>query len=523
MTQSPFIWIFATLLILSPFVYLAGRLELHARLLWKGAPLFSQNAGSLVKTSSLVRILSMLVILLAWVPFILAVRSFPAAAGQKFEFAIESIVLRADGISLLLAFMALSLGTLVQLFSGPYMSEEVGEEKFYAMLLGMMGLMIGLGCAGDLFNLWVWFEAMAVSSYLLVAFYREQSASLEAGIKYLVQSAVGSVFILMGIAVVLANTGTLDLQTLRLNGSLWAAGSQHMPALAAAALFIVGFGVKAALVPLHTWLPDAHSQAPSGISAMLSGVVIEVGLIAMLRALGAVMHPESWRLLFLVFGAVNMLYGNLMALRQTVVKRMLAYSSLSHMGYILTGLGVALYVGGDVGAQGAMFHLVTHMLMKGLAFLSAGALIYSLFLQNESHLPLLITDLAGTAKKYPIAALSLSIALLGLGGLPPFAGFMSKWQIFVGGFDTGNPWIMALMIFMALNSVLSLAYYAPLVNQMYRENPSQSVLAGKKMPWQMITVMIVLALSIVVLGIVPGLMDWLTVPAASVFLNGFRN
>ena len=394
------------------------------------------------------------------------------------EFNIEAIWLRIDGISLLAAAMILTLGTLVILFSGPYMAGEVGEEKYYAMLLAMIGLMIGLACAGDLFNLWVWFEGMAISSYLLVAFYREQAASLEAGMKYLVQSAIGSVMVLMGIALVLANAGTLDLPGIReaVSGS----DVNRLALLGAGALFVIGFGVKVAIVPLHTWLPDAHSQAPSGISAMLSGVVIEVGLIAMLRALSVLPgFSLSWGILFMAFGALNILYGNLLALRQTVVKRMLAYSSLSHIGYILLGLGIALYSGMGLGAQGAFFHLFNHMLMKGLAFLSVGALIYGLFLQNDSHASLKISDLAGTSHKYPMVALALSIAVLGLGGLPPLAGFMSKWQIFVAGFQTQNVWIIVLMIFMALNSVLSLAYYAPLVNIMYRKSPSAQVLAGK--------------------------------------------
>lgn len=502
MDSIRFTWMFAIPLFSSPVVYLVGRLGAR------------DGAGR----SGLVRILALLSLLAAWVPFVLAMRTF--LAGGQLEFAIESIWLRADAISLLLAAMVLTLGTLVVLFSGPYMAGELGEEKFYAMLLAMIGLMIGLGCATDLFNLWVWFEGMAVSSYLLVAFYREQPASLEAGAKYLVQSATGSVLVLMGIALVLANSGTLDLNVLQKNAAEWVTDN-HLIALAAAALFITGFGVKAALVPLHTWLPDAHSQAPSGISAMLSGVVIEVGLIAMLRALGAVMQPQEWRVLFLGFGALNMLVGNLMALRQTVVKRMLAYSSLSHIGYILVGLGVALYAHGEAGAQGAMFHLFTHMLMKGLAFLSVGALIYGLYLQNGSHNSLQVSDLAGTAQKYPLVALCLSIALLGLGGLPPLAGFMSKWQIFVGGFSTQNGWIMALMVFMALNSVLSLGYYAPLVNLMYRRAPSDQVLAGKPLPWTIVAPLVLLALAVIALGLLPASMDVLSVPAGQRLISIF--
>jgi formate hydrogenlyase subunit 3/multisubunit Na+/H+ antiporter MnhD subunit len=293
--------------------------------------------------------------------------------------------------------------------------------------------------------------------------------------------------------------------------------------LAAAALFIIGFGVKAALVPLHTWLPDAHSQAPSGISAMLSGVVIGAGLIAMLRALTAVGHFEDLPVLLLGFGAVNTLFGNLLALRQTMVKRMLAYSSLSHIGYILLGLGIAMYDGGKLAAQGAMFHLFNHMLMKGLAFLAVGALIYGIYLQNGKNKPLMISDLAGVAQKYPLVALALSIALLGLGGLPPLAGFMSKWQIFAGGFQTQNIWVMGLIIFAALNSVLSLGYYTPVINFMYRRSSARIVLTGKPLPWMIILPLVVMTLAVIVLGIAPGLMDWLTVPAGERLIAMFRN
>jgi NADH:ubiquinone oxidoreductase subunit 2 (subunit N) len=216
-----------------------------------------------------------------------------------------------------------------------------------------------------------------------------------------------------------------------------------------------------------------------------------------------------------------MLVGNLMALRQTQVKRLLAYSSLSHIGYILVGLGIALYSGVALGAQGAFFHLFNHMLMKGLAFLGVGALMYGLFLQNNSHASLKVKDLAGTAQRYPLVALSLSIALLALGGLPPLAGFMSKWQIFVSGFQTQNGWIVALMIFMALNSVLSLAYYAPLVNMMYRGKPSQQVLTGKPVTCTISLPLVVMTGLVILLGFFPGLLNWLTVPAGQQLMSMF--
>ena len=491
-------------LISSPIVYLAGRLGTHET--------------TLHKRSYLVRVLALLAVLASWLPYILSAQKFPVSGVESFNLA--TIWMYVDGIGLLMAGCVLLLGTLVVLFSGSYMMEEVGEEKYYAMLLAMMGLMIGLVTAHDLFNLWVWFEGMAISSYLLVAFYREQSKSLEAGMKYLVQSATGSILVLVGIAMVLAQAGTLDMAQI----ARAAAGSEvnRLALLGAGALFVIGFGVKAALVPMHTWLPDAHSQAPSGISAMLSGVVIEIGLIAMLRALAVLTgSAHSWAVILMGFGAVNILYGNLLALRQTVVKRLLAYSSLSHIGYILIGFGITLYFGIALGAQGAFFHIFNHMLMKGLAFLSVGALMYGMFLQNDSHASLKIKDLAGAAQKYPLAALSLSIAVLALGGMPPLAGFMSKWQIFVAGFETENGWIIALMIFMALNSVLSLGYYAPLVNLMYRNESSPQVMAGKPVTWTIGLALIVMTSLVILLGFFPDLMNWLTVPASQQLMQMF--
>ncbi|MBE0698922.1 MAG: hypothetical protein IH586_18550 [Anaerolineaceae bacterium] len=501
-TQS-LLWLLALPFISTPLIYLAGRLSVRLK---------GRSRQSFASPS---RWMAFVALLATWVPFVLVGQT--VLAGSKVEVMIGTILMRMDGIGFLLAGTALSLGTLVTIFSFTYMAGEEGEEKYYSLLLALIGSIIGLGCAQDLFNLWVWFEAMTVSSYLLVAFYTHERGALEAGLKYLVQSAVGSVLVLMAISLVFAQTGTLNLNEI----AVWE-GPFSLMMLAAGAQFIIGFGVKTALVPMHTWLPDAHSQAPSGISAMLSGVVIEAGLIAMLRVIGNLpFGMQTWSVLLLGFGAINMLVGNLMALRQTQIKRLLAYSSLSHIGYMLLGFGAAAFFHNSNAASGGFFHLFTHSLMKGLAFLSAGMLLYGLHISRSSHSPLIVDDLNGAARRYPLAAFGLSIAVLALGGLPPLAGFMSKWMIFAGGAETQNLPIILLVVFAALNSVLSLGYYAPLVNRMYRQEPSKTVLAGKiESSWMSVPVVILIA-AIVILGFWPGIFQGIISPAANVFVAMF--
>ena len=499
------IWLIILPLGTSPLIYLFGRLF--------------HSGESNRKFSSPAKWAGLAVLLATFIPLYFAYRDYASlSAGQALTYTLGAVSLRLDGLSLLLAFSVLVLGTLVALFSGRYLAGDDNQEKYYALLNAMIGAMIGLGAANDLFNLWIWFETMAIASYMLVAFYRDQPGALEAGVKYLVQSAAGSALVLLGLALVFAQTGTLSLDLIRSHAQ------PGLPLLAAGALFVIGFGVKTALVPLHTWLPDAHSQAPSGISAMLSGVVIETGLVAMLRSLGALSGITSqWGPLLLGFGALNMLVGNLLALRQTQVKRMLAFSSLSHVGYMLVGIGAAIAFNQADGAQGGLFHLLTHSLMKGLAFLAAGTLLYALYVARGDHRPLMIADLGGAARRYPLAAFTLSIALLGLGGLPPLAGFMSKWQIFAAGFETRQPWMIILVVFAALNSVLSLGYYTPLVNAMYRHEPTEVVKAGLPVPLSMSIPLVVLALAIVVLGVFPNLANSITVPAGASLLNLFAH
>jgi formate hydrogenlyase subunit 3/multisubunit Na+/H+ antiporter MnhD subunit len=287
---------------------------------------------------------------------------------------------------------------------------------------------------------------------------------------------------------------------------------------------LVGFGVKAALVPVHTWLPDVYSRAPGGSSALLAGAITKLGLLALLRALAALAGiSPTWGVLLLAAGVLNIAAGNLLALRQTQVSRLLACSSLAHVGYIVLGIGIGVHSGAIEAAQGGLFHFVTHGLMVALAFLATSALSTRLAPRpsDDDRRPLRITDLAGAARRQPVAALALTVGALGLAGLPPLAGFMSEWQIFAAGVATRDPLVTALVAFAALNVALSLAYYAPLVGALYRRRPSSTILASRPLALSAGAPLTVLALAVLVLGVWPGLLVGVTGPAGAALLAAF--
>ncbi|MCC6805310.1 MAG: hypothetical protein IT319_20690 [Anaerolineae bacterium] len=449
-------------LVMAPIAYFAGR-RLHP---------------------SLARALALVTLVVLWALFGLI-----AAGVMPASFSLGAVALRADALSLLFVGMTLALMLLVVIYSHSEMTGQGGEEKYYALLLILTGALTGVACTTDLFNLWLWFELMVVSTYFVVVFRHNEPPALEAVVKYLVQSMIGSVLVLLGIALVLAQTGTLALDRKLAGGTLDIAG----------ALLLIGFGVKLALVPLHTWLPDAYSQAPDGGSALLAGVITEAGLIALLRALAPL---PSFAGLLIGFGIVNMVVGNLLALRQHELKRLLAYSSLPHIGYMLFGVGIGLATGTPGGIQGGLFHLLNHGLMKGLAFLAGGALLYTLHRSQGIDRPLRIHDLSGAARRAPLAAFALTLALLSLAGIPPLAGFMSKWQIFIAGISAGSASLVALTVFAALNSVFSLAYYLPVVNALFR-SPTVANAAAPPLPRTVQVPLVLLSAALILVGLPP--------------------
>ncbi len=399
-------------------------------------------------------------------------------------------------LGVFMAWGSLGLSAIVALFSIGYMSEH-NIGKYYALLLMMTAGMVGIGIANDLFNLFVMFELMSLASFALVAF-EDEWEPVEAGMKYVLLSAMGSMIALLGIVLVFAYTGTLNFELL--NTAAIAGKMRPDLLLGCAALMIGGFGVKAAIVPMHTWLPDAHSAAPSGISAMLSGMVISAGLITLIKAL-TVLHGLELGLILVLMAVVTMFAGNMMAIWQTDLKRMLAYSSIANIGYILVGVGVAFAapeIAAFDGFRGGLYHILNHAIIKGGAFLCAGAIITAVGSRD-------FKEIAGIGRKLPVVGVAFAVFALSLAGAPPLNGFISKLFICLGAMKI-PVWGFTITVIVVLNSLLSLFYYVPAMNKILlarEDEMSEKVKATSGLPASITLAIFILALLTLGLGIAP--------------------
>jgi len=301
-------------------------------------------------------------------------------------------------------------------YSTAYMKRYTAEVKYYCLLMLMIAGMNGVVATGDLFNMYVFLEISAISSYALVAFGIGHE-ELEASFKYLVLGSIGSSLILVGIAFLYSITGTLNLAHLGriLEGNV-NQGMVHF----IAALFFAGFGIKAAMIPFHAWLPDAHPSAPAPVSAMLSGLLIKaLGLYGILRLFYTVFGlDQTYGSILMFLGLLSMVVGVLLAVGQYDFKRLLAYHSISQMGYILFAFGL----GTPLGIIGGLLHTLNHTFFKSLLFLCSGAVEYATGTRD-------LKQLGGLWKKMPVTSATCSIASLSISAVPPFGGFFSKFII----------------------------------------------------------------------------------------------
>ena len=441
------------------------------------------------------------------------------------------VELSADLFSIFMAFIICGVGLLVAVFSIRYMEKDSGLDNYYSLLLTLVAGMIGVFFAGDFFNLFVFWELMCISSYALVSFRKDTWEPVEAGFKYLVMSTIGSLIVLYGISLLYGITGTVNFKLMKV--SLSGLGQQSTPLglYLIIGLIIVGFGVTASIVPFHTWLPDAHPAAPSSISAMLSGVVIKTGVYALGRGLFTLFNPSlfDYGTVLLVFALLTLTVGNFMALLQSDVKRLLAYSSIVNIGYIISGIGIAGYIlnryfadqpavaltAASVALTGALFHILNHALGKGLLFLGAGCYLRA----TESRD---IGELEGIGRRMPWTGGAFSIGLFSLAGIPPLSGFWSKLFIITAGLSMpADPFLTTATAIIILNSIFSATYYLWLVQRVMLKEPRAKASQAAEAPFSMVAPIVILAIIIVILGLFPGLIVGLLEKVSKVFLGGW--
>jgi proton-translocating NADH-quinone oxidoreductase chain N len=399
------------------------------------------------------------------------------------------------------------LGLFVSIYSVKYMEDDTGLDKYYSLLMVLVAGLVGISFAGDLFNLFIFWEAMSLSSYALVAFRKYRWEPIEASFKYLVMSTIGSLTALYAMSILYGLTGTLNISQLAAIIPTLKIPSQ-IPYLIIVAI-IAGFGVTASIVPFHFWLPDAHPAAPSGISAMLSGVVIKAGVYVIARILFTIFNPVAFDFgtILVIFGIITLSVANFMALLQRDIKRLLAFSSIVNIGYIIFGFGIGAYalnVYGTAGysiatlaVMGAIFHIFNHAIGKGLLFLGAGCFIHEAGTRD-------LVDLEGAGKKMPWTGTSFSLGLLTLAGVPPLSGFWSKLFIILAGFTVpGNTFMVVTTSLVVLNAIFAAAYYLWLMQRLMLRAPKPKVERAHEVPILMVLPVVILGLITVILGLWP--------------------
>ncbi len=372
-------------------------------------------------------------------------------------------VLVDDMFGSFFAIALLLVSLMVTASSWNYYKGKSNPAAYYSLILLSSIGMVMIAYSTDLLMLFVAWELMSLPTYALAGFTKRDPISNEAAIKYFMFGALSSALVVLAIGLVYGITGTTNIgesiqAMVSLDASLLPVG------LLAVALFIAGFGFKMGLVPFHMWLPDAYEGSPTTIAALLAAGTKKAGFAAALRVivLGMFALNLDWTLTLAVVAVFTMILGNLGALVQKSVPRILAYSSIAHAGYIMMGISLAPF--SDQALAGSLFHILNHAVMKSAAFIAVASVAVALAGYS-------LDRYRGLGRRMPITAIALSISLLALAGVPPLSGFWSKLVIFGAGINSGplvewGPW---LAIAGVLNSALSLGYYAWIMRKMYME------------------------------------------------------
>jgi len=407
------------------------------------------------------------------------------------------IGLQIDSLGMFLALIITGASLLSGIYSLKYMSHDNGLEKYYVLFLLLTSSMIGFVFTGDLFNMYVMLEIMTFAAIALTAFRNYKEKSVEAAFKYIVTGSLGSSLILLGTCLIYSETKTLNLAEIAV--VIKAMESMTPTLILAFSLMMVGYAVKAFMVPCHTWPTDAHMAAPSSISMILSGVMSKTGIYAIIRLVFMIFGLASNKpvgYLILVWGVITMVIGVSMALLQHDFKRLLAFHSVSQIGYIITALGIAIIETGEVSVlamTGGTYHMINHAIFKGLLFLTAGAILYTTGTTD-------LESVSGLGKRMPFTMAMFLFGAAGISGIPPFNGFASKWMIYEAGF-TGSLGIVSIIAVVV--SALTLASFIKVGHSVFFGPIKKEHKNIEDVPTSMKIPMGVLALGIVIFGLFP--------------------
>jgi len=423
-----------------------------------------------------------------------------------------------DGFTVIVLCIINVVGFLSAFYSISYIKRFTAENYFYALFCLMVAGMNGVVLSGDLFNIFVFLEISVISSYALVAFGVEKN-ELEASFKYQVLGGLASFLILFGIAFIYWKTKTLNIADIR---QVFASGYDKKFYLFVQILMLSGFGLKAAIIPFHAWLPDAHSSAPSPISAMLSGVLIKaVGIYVIIRLFFNMFAiSEGMAILITTLGTLSMAIGVFLAIGQWDIKRLLAYHSISQMGYVVLSVGIGMIIisrGGrpEIAAlaiAGGIFHLINHAAFKGLLFLNAGAIEYTIGTRD-------LKEMGGLAKMMPATSATSFIASMSISGIPPFNGFFSKLIIIIAAV-MGRFYLLALLA--VIVSIITLASFLKFQRYaFYNKTDEGNKRNIREVPFPMIFSMVIMSILCVVLSllVIPGIREAILTPAIDILMD----
>jgi multicomponent Na+:H+ antiporter subunit D len=420
--------------------------------------------------------------------------------GWRPPWGIEYVV---DAMNAYLLIIVISIVILGLIYSRGNVRHEIEERKhvtFYTLVQLMAAGMYGITVTGDLFNMFIWLEIASLTAYALIAV--AGGRALRPAYNYVIMGSIGAVLYIFGVGWIYSVTGTLNFADMRL---LLPLVYDNRAVQMGFAMIVVGVMIKAYIFPLHLWQPDVYTYAPSTISSMMASVHVKVMFYMLLRmfysvfTLDFIRHYIGLDLLICWVAAIAILAGSIWAIKQRNLKRMLAYSSVSQMGYILLGLGLSPL--SPWGLVGAAAHILNHAIGKGCLFMCAGAISQQEGLRD-------IRDFEGLGKKMPHVCAAFTIAALSMIGIPLTAGFASKLFLIVASLDAAQYPFVAVLL---LSGLLNLVYFWRVIDQMYfvkhkgTENAAEVRETGTSLPLSMVAPILILASLCIIMGII-----WLT-------------